>query len=89
MSGPTDKLTREIRFTAYKASGKWYSDGKAWVEPGKPYFNNHEMLADMDRTNTALVPGALLGGEFFVAIIDDQVDGTRAGQPFLLRLIKP
>ncbi len=74
---------RKIKWTAYKRSGKWYSEGTARIKAGENYFDRDQLLADIASSQKELVPDAIIRREFFIAV--DGGDDT----PFINCLIAP
>ena len=86
MSGPVGCLTRKVKFTAYKKSGKWYATGHAWIDPLMAYDSNHALKRDIDSTNDQLTRGALFSNDYYV-VVDDTEEPSHL--PFVSRLIHP
>lgn len=64
-------LTRKIRWDAFKESGKWYSGGFAFIDPDNNYFDDNDLLIDIDLTQDQLGPGSIFGYNIVVSDLDD------------------
>jgi hypothetical protein len=64
-------LTRKIRWDAFKDSGKWYSGGFAYVDPENNYFEDDDLLNDIDLTQDQLGEGSIFGHNIVVSDLDD------------------
>ena len=74
-------LTRKIRFDLYKESGKWYAGGEAFINQSDNYFENSNLLEDIDSTQEEVHRGAISDGHWTV-VVNDIDDG-----PFIKRII--
>lgn len=66
-----NNLTRKIRWDAFKESGKWYSGGFAFIDPDNNYFDDNDLLIDIDLTQDQLGPGSIFGYNIVVSDLDD------------------
>ena len=77
-----NNLTRKIRWDAFKDSGKWYSGGFAYVDPENNYFEDDDLLNDIDLTQDQLHPGCIYHHHIVVSDLDDN-------GKFIKRIILP
>ncbi len=75
-------LTRKIRWDAYKKSGKWYSGGFAFIDPDNNYFEDIELMSDIDLTQTELQKTSIY--QFIIVVSDLDDDGK-----FIKKIIFP
>ena len=77
---------RKITWMAFKQSGKWYESGEAFVDSKNFYFNNAELLQDIDDTQEVLRNGAITSGEFII-VVDGDEQNPESKFNFITRLI--
>jgi len=80
-------MKRKIKWTAFKESGKYYTEGTALIDPESPYWCNDSLLKDIEETQHSLRKGCI-SNRIYILVIDGDEDNPNHNYPFVTRLIK-
>ena len=74
-------LTRKVKFDLFKASGKWYAGGIAYVDPRNNYFDDELLVKHIADTQHEVYADSIVNRSFRL-VVDEIDDG-----PFIKRMI--